>query len=222
MKVSTYIDKLKKRSLKLMSEDELDNDLFLDIINEGLVELFTRFPISLKEIYIQPLEWKTRYEISSKYAESNKETTGDKWISDSVYYPFKDDIVVIVNAKDENGECLPFNDYSCGGSQGVYTVDSAVIEIPEPNPNKQIILEYQALHDVVDLDSDIKLDNVILSALTYYVCYSFFEPYSGDHGKKSNEFYLKYKDKIDQIESMSLGNTLNHTPNQKFNRRGFV
>jgi hypothetical protein len=114
-------------------EDETHFPRMISAINLGLTELYKRFPVKLVELTIQLQNWKTEYVIHSSYAESNMPTGGNPdnyYIKDSIYYPFKDDLVMIEAIFNEDGEEIPLNDENAKYS--LFTSGHNVINHPYP------------------------------------------------------------------------------------------
>lgn len=126
--------------------------MVIDAINTALVDLFSRIPLSEKELIVETLDWKSNYLLDSKHAL----TTGGtemKWIIDSPTYPFKDDIVKILAVHNEVGHELPLNDAQQWASAFVPTHN--VLQLTHPGANQAVTVMYQALHPKILTEAEV-------------------------------------------------------------------
>ena len=131
-------------------ESELDPTRYEQVltwVNLGLKELYKRFFLSSKEIYIQQHVEISVYVLDSKYAQTNTDSPipiEDRYIMDTVDAPFQDDILKIEEVYDEDGNRLPLNDITEPTS--VFTPSYRSIQIPEPNDENSLSVQYRASH----------------------------------------------------------------------------
>lgn len=145
-------------------------------INLGLLNIYTRLPIRLREVTIEEVEGISYYNLNKAYAETNTESTEPvKYIKDTADNKFDDSYLSIDNIYDEFGHELLFNDRKSG--QGyIKTAFDQLFSI-KPVAGRKFIVAYRAKADELDntgltmLEQEVYLPQGLLQALLYYVAY---------------------------------------------------
>ena len=116
------------------------------------------------------------YKLTKEFAQSNaKSEESIKYIRDSEFNPFEEDIIYITDVYNEVGEKVPLNVQSRDDS--VYTPQYNVVQIPEANGENSIAVVYRADHKPFDLrvqfpqDVEIDIPSTLIIPLTLYVSY---------------------------------------------------
>ncbi|MCH9665501.1 MAG: hypothetical protein K0U41_06590 [Gammaproteobacteria bacterium] len=112
-------------------------------INSGLLDIFTKFELKLKEIIITTHPSVTTYQLASKYAKSDPTPVFSKYIDDTPNDLFKDDVLKIKEIYDDNGVRVPFND--ANNDLSIFTLSYDTVQIVRNNGVRYAII-YQAKH----------------------------------------------------------------------------
>lgn len=179
-------------------------------INMGLKEIYKRFFLLSREVYIQQYEQISVYTLSSKYAQTNTASLEPiKYIMDTVDAPFLDDTLKIEEVYDEDGNRLPLNDITEVTS--IYTPSYRSIQIPEPNNENTLSVQYRACHprviytpDMDPADIEIVLPNSLHEALLYYVASRGFSALGGDQGQEGGDYYKKFENSCRMVDELGL------------------
>jgi hypothetical protein len=150
-------------------------------INLGLSELHKRFLLRAEEIIIDCEDHISTYHLTREYARTNETSTQPyKYIHDSIFEPFQDNVLKIEKVFNENGKELFLNTKGAvshiGGNNtgklrvgetplfgmdvgsafwGVHTPSFNTVQIPFPMETNSLLVEYRADHpriNVKDLD----------------------------------------------------------------------
>lgn len=204
-----------------------DYPLLISHINLALTDLHTRFNLKEKEVVIQQYEDIPYYELDSKYAVSNTESTEEvKYIEDSAYSPFIDDVLRINAAFDECGQELPINDENQCNS--IFLNSYKRIQIPYPNPDNAIWLTYRANHEKLsmsnpDLNADVNVPAYCVEALLSYVASRVHSQRTAQDAQGlSVNLMAKYQMICDQIEEKNVLHNSPSNTNFKLGERGWV
>ena len=187
-------------------------DQLTSAINLGLKEIYKRFFLASREIYIQQHEEIATYVLSSKYAQTNTASPipiEDRYIMDTVDAPFLDDTLKIEEVYDEEGNIIPLNDIT--EELSIYTPSYRSIQIPYPNDENTLSVQYRATHPKViyskgmdPADVEIALPNSLHEALLYYVAARFASSQGGDQGQEGSDYYQKFKNSCDLVAKEGL------------------
>lgn len=191
-------------------------------INFGLINLYTKFPILEREVLIRQSIKRTKYPLSSKFAESTGKDPS-KFILDE-HDPFTDDVLRIDAAFDENGCAVPVNDSNKCNS--IFTPSIDLVQIPNPREGEVLFLTYRAKPvkiptTTTDLSTEILIPETLWEALCFYVA---SRAYSGIQTTQdlSNVYMTRYYNRIAEVEERNVfGNDFNDT-NMMLEVRGWV
>ena len=185
---------------------------FTSAINLGLKEIYKRFFLASREIYIQQREEISTYILSSKYAQTNTDSPipiEDRYIMDTVDAPFKDDTLKIEEVYDEEGNIIPMNDIT--EELSVFTPNYRSIQVPYPSDDNTMAVQYRATHVRIEYvkgmdpaDIEVALPNSLHEALLYYVASRFASSMSGDQGQEGNDYYQRFKNSCDLVAKEGL------------------
>ncbi len=196
-------------------------------INLGLTELHKRFPLQLEEVAVQQYEQISMYKLHSDFAVTNTGSTEPvKYIVDTSFYPFKDNVLKILSVHNEIGEELYLNDSNNDWS--IQTPSYDTIQVPDPEAANELAVIYQANHAkilIAGLDpatEEINLSGAYLEALLQYVAARAFASVPSLEGiSDSNNYMGKFERSCLKITEMNLISDDN-TSNLKLEQRGWV
>ncbi len=207
--------------------DEDDQPQLIRYISMGLTELYTRFPLKDREVFVQQYDNITLYKLSSEYAVTNTDSTASpKYIIDNSS-PFTDDIIRIDSAFDEIGIELPINDYSDANSIMMTAYNE--VQVPRPVGTNSMSFIYRANHPAIDpnvTDTEsvtIELPTSHLTALVFYVGFRYHAfDMAQDSQAVSMAYYQKYLAELQMLEQLNVLNNSDTDTNIKLIQGGWV
>lgn len=178
-------------------------------INLGLIELYKRFPIKTSEVIVQLHEEITEYTIHSRNAESQMPIGGDSsryYVKDSQYYPFRDDILSIIQVFNEDGMELPLNDVN--KQYSLFTSSHNVIHHPYTDDDNAITVLYHCIAPKLSTESmddsvDIDIPQQFTEALLNFVAYRAFAAINMNSAEAVN-YYSKFEASCALINNLGL------------------
>lgn len=115
---------------KTISED--DYFIILPAINAAILAVHKRLPIRTESVTIVHYPHITMYKLDKRYARSNTTSTAKyKYIDDSEWMPFNNNVLSIQHVYDMGGHVLPINDKN--DLDTVYTPNHNTVQYPYPN-----------------------------------------------------------------------------------------
>lgn len=220
-------------------------------MNLALVELYKRFPIRVEEVIIRQKEQLDTYVLHSKYAVSNTSSTEPiKYIHDSIYEPFQDNVLRVEQAFNELGVELPINeevDYAesilyqdtnyqpfIGAAGPDYSYQSiktptynSIQILPHPEAENNILVKYRAApikipvsQDIIPGEIEIDLPLAMLEPLLLYVGGRVYANMHGEDANSGAGYIAKFEASCIKIEELNLFNKGNRT-NTKLDRAGW-
>jgi hypothetical protein len=208
---------------------EEDYPRIISHIQLGLTELYKRFPLRIEEIIIQQEDHIQTYYLEPQFAQTNTESTEPyKYIMDSEYQPFKNNVLKIERVFNEQGEELFTNDDAEYWSVHTPTYNS--IQVPYPEKENAMSVEYRANHPKIiigptgedTLNQEINISGSHLEALLYYVGARVYATNPSLAQAQDGMTYMgKFEASCQKIAELNLINKDNRS-NQKLYMRGFV
>ena len=220
-------------------------------LNLALTELYKRFPIRIEEVIIRQEPQISTYYLHSRYAMTNdKSSEPIKYIHDSVYEPFTDNVLRIEQVFNELGTEIPINtnidygedeDYNSLkyepylGTSVDYDFQSIVTPtynslqiLPHPVGQNNLLVKYRASHHLIKVSANLvpgetEVD-VPLSMLEPLLLYVGGRIHANMHGEDPNSgagFIAKFEASCKKIEDLNLFNKGN-VNNTKLERTGWV
>ena len=188
------------------SLQDKDKPRVLGYLNSGLLALYTRFPLLIKECRIRQLSYITTYKLNSKFAITNTASSEVKYILDSRITPFTDDVIRVEFVSDEVGDVLERN--STDYNKVYLTPSMDAIEIPNPCNSNVLFVTYRAHHPVLTSEVDeILLPRHLLPALYAYVASGIYSGSSSqEHVAKTAELTSKYEMLCQQLDMQGMVN----------------
>ena len=129
-----------------------DYPALISYTNRALTALHSRFPLQHKELLITQFDEITDYVLDPKYSISADDASVEnKYIADSVEYPFLDDLLRVEAAFNGDGASKPLNDEY--RSDSWYTPNPDTIQIPYPVEGNVAAIMYRANHAMIPTDT---------------------------------------------------------------------
>lgn len=234
MRLSTIFDQLTYGELSSLALGGIGNSGILEKhypkvianINLGLTELHKRFILKTSEVMVQQADHIQNYELHSRFAETNELSLEPvKYIMDSVYKPFQDDVLKIEQIYTEIGQEVCLNNLKEPCSY--FTPSYNVVQVPAPDVANAMLVIYRADHVRIELrDQDpsmieVDLPSTHLEALLFYVASRIHSGLSGEGIQEGNNYLAKFEASCRKIEELSIMNKDN-TTNTKLEDSGWV
>lgn len=195
-------------------------------INLGLKELYKRFYLKSREIYIELQDELSVYKLSSDYAQANTASAipeADRYIADSVDSPFLDDLLKIECVFDEAGAQIALNDHDDENS--IFTPTYRSLQVPYPATGTTLAVQYRAAPDKIiatpateAADVEVELPNSLHDALLYYVG---SRAHRATDMEKSADYWQMFKKSCDDVDNYGL-EIQPETSNHRFDQNGWV
>ena len=217
---SLYMGKVDENGIQIC-----DYPKIVPHINLAITELHKRFLLKWDEVVVQQYDEINIYYLQKKYAVTDDTEAPTKYIVDSVYQPFKDNVLRIEKIIDELGRELFVNDSEEYWS--VHTLSYDSIQVPYPEKENQMIITYRADADKIlipDLDPKttvISIPGYLVEALLLYVAARVFSNVNTDGVNEGNTYMAKFEKSILTAQTLGLNNEDN-TMNTKLDAAGWV
>ena len=196
-------------------------------INDGLVDLHTKFNLNMKDVILQTQKHITFYYLLPQFAQSNTQTSTEpyQYIMDLEGEPFQDDVLRIMQVYDHSGCELPLNDSTKINS--VFTTQTKLLQIPNAKDDEFVTVLYRAGHVPIEAGDiatgSINVPEVLQSALRCYVAYHMYGMLGTETAIfQSSTYKSKYDEKCAQVVFTDAVNNSLAPTDIKFAQRGFV
>lgn len=206
---------------------EQDYPALINHINLALTDLHTKFNLKEKEVVIQQYEGLPYYELESKYAQTNTESVEPvKYIMDTEFNPFVDDVLRINAAFDEGGCEIPINDEN--DCTSIFLNSYKRIQVPYPDPDNAMWITYRANHEKLstsnpDLTKEVNIPAYCVEALLSYVASRVHSQRTSQEAQAlSVNLMSKYQMICTQIEEKNVLHNSPSNTNFKLGERGWV
>ena len=210
-------------------------------INLALTEIYKRFPLKTNDVVVQQYDEIQLYYLRSKYAQTNIASVEPiKYIEDTAYHPFEDDVLRIEKIIDEAGQELYLNQEDDEWEENalrpnaqttfsVYTPEFDTVQIPYPDSSNQFIVHYRAAHSklstAIDQDPstiEVHVPLALLEGLLLYVGGRVNLNRGTELSLAEGQtFMTKFEHSIKTVENLNLRPTVD-TTNRKLDRNGWV
>lgn len=199
----------------------------IDYVNDGLLQIYSRFILSDKTIIIEQVEHITNYHLDIKYAESSESNTPYHYIKDLLAEPFEGDAIKILSVFDSAGQQRRLNDIAYPDS--LFTPQPTTLQVPAPVDGQALGVSYQARHRELKSSGDAYLNQEIVvpffleNTLKNFVAYKSFSHMASQEAKVSaQEFFNTYETSCVDVEQRDLVNNTVSTTHSKLEAKGFV
>ena len=211
------------------AESEVDPKDYAKVmshINMGMSKLYSTFFLSSREVIVQLYDHIQLYTIDARYAVTNTDSEEPiKYIMDSIYEPFVDEVLNIESVYNEGGELMLLNDHTEPWS--IFTPGYNQIQIPFPEKHNSMVVHYRAEHPKVKFTSgmdptkiDVGIPNGLLQSLLYYVAHRANAGTNVDQGANALSYYQKYTASVREAKLAGIGINTNLT-NTKLDKAGW-
>jgi hypothetical protein len=182
-----------------------------------------RFNMRIGDVWIMMLEGISIYKLDRRHAVTNTASQEIKYLMDSIYDPFGDDVIKILEATTEIGEPLPINDRT--KDKSIFTPSQNTIQIPWKVHEDVINVQYRASHRNIRLadyndvsEIDVEITSSYLEPLLYFIAYRHFAGVGGQSATPTSQaYYQKYEARLKQIEMNGVANVDNSISTDFFN-----
>lgn len=196
-------------------------------VNMGLTELHKRFWLISRQVMVQLYDHIQTYTLDKKYALSNTFSTElYKYIVDSVYEPFDNDLLKIEEIYNEEGEKLCLNNLN--ECYSLFTPTYNSIQVPIPYPGSAISVHYRGNHSPIiytpDLDPEqveVELPVALLECLLIYIGGRASGVLNSDAGQEGNNYLARFEASCKLAESLGFQITPQYS-NLKLDYKGWV
>ena len=196
-------------------------------VNLGLTELHKRFFLRTGEVLIQIFDHISFYHLHPRYAISNNNSTElYRYILDSAYAPFQDDVLKIEEIYNVRGEKVCLNDLNAPCS--LFTPNYNTIQVPLPYAEDVMGVQYRANHPKIQWSCDfdpkkieVVLADGLLEALLLFVGSRVLKSMGGEAMAEGITMMEAFEKSCAQAAEMGLEITP-HYSNLKLDYRGWV
>ena len=210
MKLQHIIDSVKYGELTNISWDSPNRvPAIICFINQGLTDLYTRFPLLEKQVIIQQYPQISIYKLTRDFARTNhKSEQLHKYILDTPFEPFTEDILQVTGVYTEEGLPIPLNDTT--NPKSFFLPSYNTIQIPNANENEATFITYKAKHNYIeptteDLDQEVEVPPCLAEALYAYLGYKCLVSMGSADTVQLAQLYLQ------RYEQLCSGTNINNT-----------
>ncbi len=201
----------------------------LTLVNQGLLDLYGRFKLLEKAVYVETVMGLTLYYLRPEHARTNTTVGPTKYIIDGPENPFIGDVIKILEVYDEVGEPLSLN--NALDPDSLFTAGFDCLQIPDAVPAVGYRLIYQARHPELvisttsglDLSQEIRLPLALEGALRAWIGHKVFSSMTGpEHLSKAQELLAYYEMTCQQTEKGDLYQAAETWSQDRFSRAGWI
>ena len=196
-------------------------------VNLGLNDLYGRFWLKTGEVILYLYDRISFYKLHNKYAVSNIESTEEiKFIEDSRFYPFQNDVLKIEEVYNLCGDYLCLNDKTKHCS--LFTTAYDTIQVVHPFNETMISVQYRAKHPEIKWIEgfdpstvEVDLPNVMLEPLLLFIGSRSYRALNSDQNQEGNNYFQQYEMACTRLKNLGYEIQTNLT-NIKLERNGWV
>lgn len=222
-----YVSNIESHSLNLGGADDGTIETkyhpkVIRAINLSLLELYKEFPIKQKSLVIQLYPQLTKYTLHNDFATTNTVSSEIiKYIVDSPFEPFQNDVLKIEKVFNEDGEEFTLNNDS--DELSLYTPEFNVLQHPFPQAENAIFVQYRALPVTIPTSSDpttydVSLPDTLLNLCLLYIGYKLLTTVNK---KEASEKFGEYLLALQQAKTQSLFR-VSESANEKLEVAGWL
>lgn len=176
--VLSYVATLDSSAIDLDTDEDgvvtaANRPKVINALNLALLSLYTEFPIKEKMLVVQLWAHITDYYLTRDYASTNTASTQPyKYIMDTTFDPFYEDLIKILMVSNEGGQELFLN--TNNQAYSVYTPQYNMIQHPYPDDDNAIFVTYKARHAAIATTADpavyeVEFPEHLLDVLLVYI-----------------------------------------------------
>jgi len=208
-------------------------------INLALTELHKRFLIRKEEVVLDCFDHIEDYTLHSRFAVTNTASPEPyKYIHDSEYEPFQDNVIKIEKVFNEDGQELYLDEtdpyiirtelnLTTQKRWSVHTLNYNTIQIPYPMHENALFVEYRAEHEKIQIAGldptkvEVKIPSYLLEPLLLYIAGRVYSNLGGNSAQEGIAYMGRFEASVATIDRLNLVNKANAT-NQKLEVNGWV
>lgn len=200
----------------------------INYTNQGLKAICSRFEIKKKELIIRGKENVSLYYLRKAHSMTNG-TSVLKYIDDRSCEPFNDDLIKVLEVRNEIGLQFPLNDVN--SNESLFTPAWDTLQITHPVEDQAYFVIYQALHPKLTDEAadgscgcqDFYLPPTLEEALMAFVASKVYAHMNGEANKAtSKEFMATFESKCLEVLAQDLSAESSVASNFKANERGYI
>lgn len=197
----------------------------LTLLNDGLLDLTSKFKIMEKVVHIELHEHITTYHLVPRFAESQQPQpdVSIPYILDKNRTPFKGDVNKVIAVWDSEGRQRKLNDEN--DKRSIFTMQKDSITVPFPEKDVVLFVHYQAAPlriTVNNLDEELDIPDSLVPALRAYIAYKMFISMGNNDsiriGQEYQNQYILLINDLKGIDALSDSRFMHNT----FEERGWV
>lgn len=199
----------------------------IHFINEGLIKLYSEFPLKIDSLFLQVHESRTNYPITSEHQMTEEEYVSnchyyDKYIWKGFEETFQDDLLSIEKVFSHTGNEIPLN--AMNNRWSAFTPMYNVLELPANFPAGMVSVLYRARHKKViyEENTNIELPDVLFDALANYIAYKLYTNLNTEVSvQNANKYLTEYNNLIESVKTNGIVNPDYNPDFNKFYERGW-
>lgn len=197
-------------------KDQIDSTYvptLLDLTNQGLVDLSTRFPIITRQIDLEFLNNQHVYKLNSSNV--------GVFLNETETDAFEDNVVKVLDIFNSDGKRYTHdtNGHIMTPTYDTLRFTSSIME----ELGQKIRVRYQAKHPEIGEDDSIDIPPNLETALQLFVASLYISHMnSPDHTAKGDSYFAAYLRHIGEDENRNNSSTSEVECDSRFNDRGFV
>lgn len=216
----------------LVSNNTISSTYYTKLIshlNAALRDLYTRFNLSERFIYVHQQTGVTRYFLRSEYMGTAREMGEECYILFEEDNLFSDNIIKIHSVYDEDKELLDINNKT--SEYSVFTPELDVLEMEPSDPIQVVRVEYKATHPLLKVTEgfdpskvDLECSSMFSNALQLYVAAKELKSIKAGSGANQNQvqpLWMQYERECRQIADSGMFVDINEV-GQRFFDNGWA
>ena len=204
---------------------ETDYPKVISYINQGLIELYKKFPFKTGSLELALSDDIFDYQLKPDYATNSASTQPVKYILDSLAVPFVDKILLVTSVKNIAGIGLPLNILE--RDTAVFTPEENVLRVPEAKTGEILTVGYRCYPATLPLEPEdpslveVPVPYSFLEALGSYVAHRAYLALPSPEPENSSSYYNRFLSACAMAQNLGLNAEPTHQLT-KFERDGFV
>lgn len=195
------------------------------LFNDGLDKLFIKFNLKAENIFVELIDGKQRYEISSDHMmEPDLEPDWEHYLWKGYQQTYEDDLIKILYINTTDGRPIPINHHLLPDS--VYTPKFNEILVPFNFPWMEFNVTYQARHKRLSpekLDEVIDMAPQLFPALFNWVAYQVHSNINtAEAVQNAAKYQTQYQNAINEMVETGSADSLQAQDSWRFISRGWV
>lgn len=200
MRLGTLLNTARNGELKGLSQKDKTNDVIIDFINLGLIAIYGRFTLNMREATVTITPNKSLYSLNRS---STDVTSGIVKMN----LQNKEEISRVIGIKDDLGNTLSINNSNDPYTITQHTYDTITTNTLYDQVTKLTIM-YCSMPTEIPLDADddyiINLPRFLIEPLMHYVGYRANASVDGTANAENSVHYLRFKQSCDDVEARGL------------------